>query len=94
VSPYCSEVLGRSLDETRLAVAIVELTGEASPHVTELIRDSRAHHDDADDLLVFITQRLLTGDQPKLGRRKAPHERVLGKRASPSTSTSQTSPGT
>lgn len=65
VTEFSSQLLHRALDETRDAIDLVEQEGAASPHVEEVLAQSRSHRDDADDLLWYVNEWLRTGNRPQ-----------------------------
>jgi hypothetical protein len=64
VSDYSSVLLQMSLGETDDVIGMVEHDGVASARAKELLQVSRAHHEDADDLVWYVGEWFRTGDQP------------------------------
>ena len=65
VAAYSAELLAKALDETSAAIEIVKQDGAASRRVKEMLIESREHHDEADDLLWYVTEWLRTGKRPQ-----------------------------
>ena len=65
VSTYSAALLRQSLDETHDAIEMVDRDKEASPLAKQLVRQSRGHHDDADDLVWYVNEWISTGTRPQ-----------------------------
>ena len=65
VAAYSAELLAKALDETGAAIEIVKQDGAASRRVKEMLIESREHHDEADDLLWYVTAWLRSGNGPR-----------------------------